>query len=142
LEPAEPTSRFHVELRSQRGMRRAWAFNLTRERLTAEVLEPWRVSRKLIFGDREWEPRESELRILEGPAIEPPDLAHGQGPNSAERTARDVTGDVLAELAGSDPAISEAARLLAELSELRDVSPQNEQALDLVAERLRSLGLS
>jgi hypothetical protein len=85
---------FHVEIRAS--LRRAWAFNLTEERLRGGILEPWRRGRPVELGDREWDPKESTLRILEGPELAPPELAHGQGWNQAERSARDVTGEILA----------------------------------------------
>jgi len=86
---------FHVEVR--RAMRRAWAFNLSAERLRRGVVDPWRRGVAFELGDREWEPRETTLRILEGPELPAPDLAHGQGWNSAERSAHDVTTEVLSE---------------------------------------------
>ena len=134
---------FHVEIRERRGLRRAWEFNLSRDRLDAEVLPPWQAGERFSFGDQKWEPEEAELRILEGPALEVADLAYGQGPNAAERTATEVTGSVLGEAEGlaEDRARAVAAELLAELATLDDVSPRNEQALGLVAERLRMLGL-
>ena len=130
-------------MRERRGLGRAWAFNLSRERLDAEVLTPWQAGERLELGDKKWEPDESELRILEGPQLDPVDLSYGQGPNAAERTATDVTSGMLgeAEVAADDRAHEAAAELLAELAAFDDVSPQNEQALGLVAERLRTLGL-
>jgi hypothetical protein len=88
---------FHVEVR--RAMRRAWAFNLSEERLRRGVVDPWRRGIAFELGDREWEPRESTLRILEGPELSPPDLAHGQGWHHAEQSARDVTAEVLSHAA-------------------------------------------
>jgi hypothetical protein len=134
---------FHVEIRERRGLRRAWEFNLSRERLDAEVLAPWQAGERVSFGDQDWEPEESEIVVLEGPQLDPVDLSYGQGPNAAERTATEVTRSMLGEAkaAADDRAREAAAELLAELSALDDVSPQNEQALGLVAERLRSLGL-
>jgi hypothetical protein len=80
---------FHVEIR--RSLRRAWAFNLTEERLRATILEPWRRGRPVELGDREWDPRDSTLRILEGPELSPPELAHGQGWPNAERSSSEIT---------------------------------------------------
>ena len=85
----------HVQIR--RSFRRAWLFNLTEERLQAEVLEPWIAGRQLEVGDRRWEPRESDLRIIEGPELGAPDLSHGQGWNAAERSGEDVTRKLLAD---------------------------------------------
>jgi len=84
---------FHVEIR--RSFRRAWAFNLDEGRLRRAVLDPWRRGALVELGDREWEPRESTLRIVEGPELSAPELAHGQGWHRAERTGRDVTRELL-----------------------------------------------
>jgi hypothetical protein len=53
------------------------------------------------LGDHDWEPRTSELKILEGPALEPPELSFGQGWANAEREAEDVTSRVLADAGAS-----------------------------------------
>src|SRR5436190_11633194 len=96
---------YHVEVR--RSFRRAWAFNLSAEKLRRSVVAPWVAGRPLELGDRRWEPRESELRVLEGPELSPPELAFGQGWNSAERSGRNVTRRILAEL--SRPAVPKVA---------------------------------
>ena len=88
---------YHVEVR--RSFRRARAFNLSAEKLRRSVVAPWVAGRPLELGDRRWEPRESELRILEGPELSPPELAFGQGWNSAERSGHNVTRRVLADVA-------------------------------------------
>ena len=49
------------------------------------------------MGDREWEPRKSSLKILEGPQMETQDLSFGQGWANAERASENVTRDVLAK---------------------------------------------
>jgi hypothetical protein len=84
---------FHVEIR--RSLRRASVFNLDEEKLSKTVLEPWRRARGVQLGDQEWDPRECTLTILEGPALNPSELAHGRGWGTAERSARDVTASVL-----------------------------------------------
>jgi hypothetical protein len=137
--------RFHVELRSRRGLRRAWTFNFTEERLQREVVSPWLAGDVIVFGDRDWEPRESELRILAGPKLRGPDLAHGQGSAVAEKTATNVTRRVLADAQPKRAAQSAegvAAALLDALRELDGVSIESEEALGIVAERLRMLGLT
>ena len=93
---------FHVEISASR-MRRARAFNLGEEELRNTILEPWTTDRTIELGDREWVPRESSLRVLEGPRLEGPDLAFGQGWSNAERSAREVTGEVLADAESSAP---------------------------------------
>jgi hypothetical protein len=92
---------YHVEVR--RSFRRAWAFNLSRDRLRGTIIDPWLRGRQLELGDRRWEPRESALRILEGPSLDPAELAYGQGWNAAERGGEDVTRRVLKVHAAAAP---------------------------------------
>jgi hypothetical protein len=106
---------FHVEIR--RSFRRAWAFNLDEGRLRRAVVDPWRRGARVELGDREWEPRESTLRILEGPELSAPELAHGQGWHQAERSGRDVTRELVRSAApaavaviGQSPAGERAVR--------------------------------
>jgi hypothetical protein len=84
---------FHVEIR--RSMHRARVFNLDTGELRGRVLDPWARGGPVALGDQEWDPRDCTLTVLEGPLLEPPDLAHGQGWHRAVRSARDVTQDVL-----------------------------------------------
>jgi hypothetical protein len=108
---------YHVEVR--RAHSHARAFNLSERELRETVLEPWSQGRALELGDQRWERRDSRLRILEGPRLSGPDLAYGQGWNRAERSAREVTRDLLAGqaqtvavLASTQPAADAAARVL------------------------------
>jgi hypothetical protein len=84
---------FHVEV--NRGVHRARVFNLSREDLVERVVQPWLEDRRITMGDREWIPRDSELKILEGPHMETTDLAFGQGWSNAERASEDVTRALL-----------------------------------------------
>jgi hypothetical protein len=84
---------FHVEIGG--GINHARAFNLSLEELRRTVLEPWLTGRFVDLGERQWDPRESSLRILEGPHLDTPDLSFGQGWSNAERSAEDVTRRVL-----------------------------------------------
>jgi hypothetical protein len=94
---------FHVELR--RGHRRASAFNLDLQTLQQVVLEPWIRNHTVELGEKEWEPGESELQILEGPQLEGADLAMGRGWHNAQRVSEDVTAQLLETMA------AEAARI-------------------------------
>lgn len=85
---------FHVEIR--RGLRWAREFNLDQGRLQHLILGPWSRGQAVELGDREWDPAECELRILEGPELSGPDLAFGRGWDRAERSGEDVTGGLLA----------------------------------------------
>ncbi len=98
---------FHVEVRS--GLRHARAFNLGPEEMRQGVLDPWLSRRSVVLGDRKWNPEESELRVLEGPHLDNPELSFGQGWANAERSAEDVTARVLgaaqeSRAAGAGPA--------------------------------------
>lgn len=84
---------FHVEVSG--GINHARVFNLSLKELRRQVLEPWLTGRSVELGEQEWEPRESSLRILEGPHLDTPDLSFGQGWSNAERSAKDVTRRVL-----------------------------------------------
>ncbi len=85
---------FHVDI--SRGMRRAREFNLDEGRLRREILAPWSEGRAVQMGDREWDPRECELRIIEGPALTGPDLAFGRGWDNAKRSGRNATRELVA----------------------------------------------
>jgi hypothetical protein len=85
---------FHVELNT--GLNHARAFNLSREQLLTDVLAPWLEGLPVELGESEWLPAESKLKILEGPRLEGPDLAFGQGWSNAERVSEEVTRRELA----------------------------------------------
>jgi hypothetical protein len=85
---------FHVELSS--GIKHARSFNLSREQLMAEVIAPWLEDLPVELGEQEWQPAESKLKILEGPHLDGPDLAFGQGWSNAERASEVVTERELA----------------------------------------------
>ena len=88
---------FHVQV--ERAHRRAALFNLDGDRLNREIVVPWLHGNPIELGDRDWEPRETRLTVIEGPELATPDLAHGRGWDNARRSARDVTADVLAQAA-------------------------------------------
>ncbi len=79
---------FHVEVRSPPNHARI--FNVGDAELQA-ILKRWIAGRAFELGEQEWEPRESTLTILEGPALAGPDLAYAQGWSNALRSAEDVT---------------------------------------------------
>lgn len=79
---------FHVEVRSTPNHARV--FNVGDAELE-EILKRWIAGRAFELGEQEWEPHESTLTILEGPALAGPDLAYGQGWSNALRSAEDVT---------------------------------------------------
>src|SRR5262249_23287797 len=66
-------------------------FNLDEARLRRQIVEPWLRGAELQLADKAWDPRECTIKILDGPELAPPDLAHGRGWNSAERSSENVT---------------------------------------------------
>jgi hypothetical protein len=104
---------FHVEIGG--GINHARAFNLSLDELRRQVLEPWLTGRAVELGEHEWDPRESTLRILEGPHLDTPDLSFGQGWSNAERSSQDVTRRVLERT--EPPMLPDAFIVEAELPE-------------------------
>ena len=86
---------FHVEISA--GVHRARVFNLDRDDVVTKVVRPWLDQQTIGMGDRKWEPRNSVLKILEGPRMENADLSFGQGWANAERRSEEVTQALLAQ---------------------------------------------
>jgi hypothetical protein len=106
---------FHVEISS--GFRqRARAFNLDEAELRAKILDPWLRGRPISLGDKDWEPRDCKLIVLEGPELADTDLSMGRGWSNAEKTAENVTRHLIDAATGpSKPVVAivaegEAAR--------------------------------
>lgn len=124
---------FHVELRQ--GYRRASAFNLDEETLRRTVLEPWQQGGPVELGDKEWDPQESTLQILEGPELAAPDLAVGRGWHNAERSAQDATARLLERIAAQAASVAVVAqtpatrRVVIELLEQAGVRAADWEAL-------------
>lgn len=104
---------FHVELSSETG--RARVFNLSHEDLLDKVIEPWLADRAFQLAEYEWLPSQSSLKILEGPPLDNPDLAIGQGWSNAERKSKNVTRQVLAQAPA--PKLPDAFVVAADLPE-------------------------
>ncbi len=84
---------FHLELSS--ALQHARSFNLSHEELLAAVVEPWLEGRTIELGEQEWVPKETTMKILEGPHLGMPELSFGQGWSNAERSSENVTQQVL-----------------------------------------------
>ena len=116
---------FHVEISS--GFRqRARAFNLDEAELRATVLEPWVQGRRVHLGEKDFEPKDSKLVVLEGPELADVDLSIGRGWSNAEKASENVTRrlvesasvpakPVVAILAEEDAARAEVAGMLTRL---------------------------
>ncbi len=104
---------FHIAISSS--LQHARLFNLSREELMASVVEPWLAGRRFELAEHKWEPGESSLTILEGRRLENPDLAFGQGWSNAERSAENVTDQILE--AAPPPGVPDAFVVETELPE-------------------------
>ena len=104
---------FHVELSSSTS--RARVFNLSHDELLGRVIEPWLADRPFELGEYEWLPSESSLTILEGPHLDNPALAFGQGWSNAERGSEDVTRRELQQ--APPPKVPDAFVVAADLPE-------------------------
>jgi hypothetical protein len=120
---------FHVEIR--RGHRWAREFNLDEATLREAVLEPWVKGRPILLGDREWEPTESQLRVLEGPELSAPDLAFGRGWGAAEASGRDVARELIGGAARKAASVAVVAESDAARTQIEDAL--GELGLDSVA---------
>jgi hypothetical protein len=110
---------FHVEISS--GFRqRARAFNLDESEVRARVLEPWVAGRTIHLGEKDFEPKDSKLIVLEGPELEDIDLSMGRGWSNAERASENVTRRLVA--AASAPARPVVAILAEEEEERAQVA--------------------
>lgn len=84
---------FHAEISA--GFHRARVFNLNQGDVMAKIVQPWLEERPIEMGDREWNPRDSSLKILEGPEMQNHELSFGQGWANAERSSENITKDLL-----------------------------------------------
>jgi len=87
---------FHVELRQF--PHQARAFNLSREELDAQILEPWVTGAPIQLQDRRWTSEKAKLTVLEGAELRPDEIGMGRGWNNATKGGQDVTANLLEEL--------------------------------------------
>jgi hypothetical protein len=109
---------FHVEI-SHGFRQRARAFNLDKGKLRATILDPWMLGRRISLGDKEWEPRDCKLIVLEGPELADTDLSMGRGWSNAEKTAENVTRRLIdAASAPAKPVVAIVAEDTADRAEI------------------------
>jgi hypothetical protein len=116
---------FHVEISS--GFRqRARAFNLDEATLRTEILDPWLLGRRIRLGEKDFEPRDSKLVVLDGPELADTDLSMGRGWSNAEKVSENVTrrlveaatgpaGGPLVAVLADGPANTDVQRMLERL---------------------------
>jgi len=85
---------YHVELRQF--PHNVCRFNLSERELRA-IAERWAREQWVALGDRQWDPHQARLTILEGPEIGSDQLTMGRGWRAAQRSGSDVTAGVLAD---------------------------------------------
>ncbi len=102
-----------------KGFRHARAFNLDEAKMRGEILDPWMHRRVILLGDRDWEPKDCRLIILEGPELADSDLSMGRGWSNAEKSSDNVTRRLVEE---SQPASAPVVVVLAEGSAAADVA--------------------
>jgi hypothetical protein len=117
---------FHVEI-SSGSRQRARAFNLDEAKLRGTILDPWIRGRIIALGDKEWEPRNCKLIILEGPELAEIDLSMGRGWSNAERASKNVTRQLVDAAAG--PASGPIVAVVAE-------TPSGEAEIGRMLDRL------
>jgi hypothetical protein len=118
---------FHVEI--SRGFRHARVFNIDEAELRATVLEPWVRGRMIMLGDKDWEPKDCKLVILEGPELGDTDLAMGRGWSNAEKSAENVTRRLVDEALA--PAAAPVVAIIAESDSGQDAIARMLGAVEL-----------
>jgi hypothetical protein len=131
---------FHVEISSPLG--RSRVLNLDDDAVRARVLEPWVAGLCFHFGDRDWEPRESRLTILEGPAVESAELDAEARWAGALRAAEDMTRPMLEAAEASAPmqtaVVVEADSVDSALKGLRSGRPPMQIPWSTAVDRIHS----
>ncbi|HWD70687.1 MAG TPA: hypothetical protein VG293_10870 [Solirubrobacteraceae bacterium] len=85
---------FHVEMRM--GIQLVREFNLSERRLWLQFLQPLMADQDFTLEGHEFSPRQTRLKVYEGPELRPDQLGMGRGWQNVERSAGDVTERVLA----------------------------------------------
>lgn len=77
------------------GMAVVREFNLNEQRLWSTFLAPLMAGREFVIEGHEFVPRQTRLKVFEGPQLRPDQLGMGRGWQNVERSAVDVTERVL-----------------------------------------------
>jgi hypothetical protein len=132
---------YHVEMRM--GMSVVREFNLGEERLWLEILRPLMAGQDFMHEGHEFSPRQTRLKVYEGPELRPDQLGMGRGWSNVERSAHDVTERVLARArehvsAGGAPGPTSAGAVAPEAASAGVPAPGAASAgvADLLRERL------
>jgi hypothetical protein len=93
---------FHVQLRQGRNVARA--FNLSEDQVRLRFLAQLRTGQRFRYADRDWDPADTRLIVLEGRELRTDELMLGRGWASAQKVGSDVTERLLSSTAASAPA--------------------------------------
>jgi hypothetical protein len=86
---------FHVQLRQRRNT--ASVFNLSQDDVRSRFVTPMVADRVFDFAEKQWNPRETQLTVLEGRQLRPDELGLGRGWPNAKRTGTEVTDQFLSD---------------------------------------------
>ena len=120
---------FHIEMRM--GMQVVREFNLTEQRLWLDFLSPLMADQEFTVEGHDFIPRQTRLKVYEGPELRTDQLGMGRGWQNVERTAEDVTERVLTRAREHV-----AATAAPSASTGRPSSAAGEPGADLLRERL------
>lgn len=98
---------YHIELRQF--PHNFCRFNMDEAELRRSVLDAWVRGEPVGLGERQWDPRQASLTVLDGPRLAVQELALGRGWRNAQRRSSDVTASLLGALPGSDDRAIEVA---------------------------------
>jgi len=100
---------FHVQLRQRRDT--ASAFNLSQDDVRARFVTPMVTDRVFDFAEKQWNPRETQLTVIEGRQLRPDELGLGRGWPNAKRIGTEVTDQFLSDGRVRGPQIDPVMRL-------------------------------
>lgn len=98
---------YHVQLYTR--LHQARVYNLEMEELQRDFLDPMRGSGLFVYEGHEWEPRKTKLSVYEGERLRPDQIAMGRGWANAQKVAKDVTLEVMAQRPAPGPAAGSPA---------------------------------
>lgn len=131
---------FHIEISSPFDCARV--LNINEAELRGKVLDFWVSGLPFKFHEKDWEPRECRLTILEGPEIESGSDGAKESWDKALRAADDVTRQMLETTEASAPTriavVVEADSVEAALRDLRSGRPPEQIPWATAIERIGS----
>jgi hypothetical protein len=100
---------YHVQLKQRRNA--ASAFNLSADDVRSRFATPMIADHVFDYAEKEWNPRETRLTVLEGRELRIDELGLGRGWPNALRTGTEVTDQFLSDGRVTGPQIDPVGRL-------------------------------